>query len=100
MSRLFCAEGAPVMRSSPMRARRCSRSNRLTASTRPATFLPWALTARYAKRGIRSAHPIGEVDHAHHLVEAGRAGAHQAHAVVGEGLEAQHARRGENLARG
>jgi len=44
-------------------------------------------------------HPIREVDHAHHLVERGHAGAHQPHAVVGERLEAVGARRGEDLAR-
>ena len=33
-------------------------------------------------------HAVGEVDDAHQLVDAGDAGAHQAHAVVGEGLEA------------
>ena len=38
-------EGAPVTRSSPMRARRCSRSKTFTASTRPRTFLPLASMA-------------------------------------------------------
>ncbi len=43
--RLFCADGAPETRSRPMRDRRCSRSNRFTASTRPSTDLPCASIA-------------------------------------------------------
>ncbi len=41
----FWLDGAPETRSSSMRDRRCSRSNRLTASVRPMTLLPRASIA-------------------------------------------------------
>src|SRR5688572_12629263 len=46
-----------------------------------------------------SGHALGQIDHAHELVQAGDPCTDQAHAVVGQGLETVGARRSEDLAR-
>jgi len=48
---------------------------------------------------LRSHHAVGEIHHPHHFFQAGVADAHQAHAVVGQRLEAFRARRGQDFPR-
>src|SRR5258706_707230 len=81
-----------------MRFKRSSRSTRLIASIWPSIVFPRVSMAWYAKSAMfdpspaacagRDLHPVGEVDHAHQLIERGRAVEDPAGAVVGQRAKA------------